>query len=164
MSWKLYLISILAAIGGGFLLGWTQNKEKVVTQVEEKAVVVWKEQEVLEVTKWKEKIVTVEKIVRPDGTIEERIIEQEKEMQEEFQKKEKEIAQLKEKLNKKETVPVLSSYSLGLQVPLKFSEETPISYLDSAVVLGARVLGPFWIEGSFQHSTREVTIGVRYEL
>jgi hypothetical protein len=164
MNWKLYSITILIAVAGGFLIGYLQNKEKVVVQVQEVEKVVQKEAETVVVTKWKDRVVTIEKIVRPDGTIEERTIEAEREVAEEFRKKEKEITELKEKLSKKETTPVLSKYSLGLQVPLKFQQETPISYMDAAATVGVRALGPIWVEGSFQPSTREVTIGVRYEL
>lgn len=164
MNWKLYSITILIAVAGGFLIGYLQNKEKVVVQVQEVEKIVQKEAETVVVTKWKQKVVTIEKIVRPDGTVEERTIEAEQEVAEEFRKKEKEISELKEKLSKKETTPVLSKYSLGLQVPLKFQQETPISYMDAAATVGIRALGPIWLEGSFQPSTREVTIGVRYEL
>jgi hypothetical protein len=164
MNWKLYSITILIAVAGGFLIGYLQNKEKVVVQLQEVEKIVQKEAETVVVTKWKDKVITIEKIVRPDGTIEERTIEAEREVAEEFRKKEKEITDLKEKLSKKESSPVLSKYSLGLQVPLKFQQETPIDYTDASLFLGTRVLGPVWLEGSFQPNTREITIGVRYEL
>jgi hypothetical protein len=164
MNWKLYVVSILIAIAGGFAGGFSQRRTEV-TEVEKKVFVV-RDAETVTVTKWKDRVVTVERIVRPDGTIEERTIEAEREVAEEFRKKEKEITDLKEKLSKKETTPVLSKYSLGLQVPLKFQLDSSdrIDYTAASLFLGTRVLGPVWLEGSFQPSTREVTIGVRYEL
>jgi len=162
MHWKIYLISIVVALLVGLAGGYSHRRVEV-TEVEKK-VFIEKEAETITVTKWKDRVVTIEKIVRPDGTIEERTIEAEREVAEEFRRKEKEITELKEKLSKKETTPVLSKYSLGLQVPLKFQQETPIDYMDAAATIGVRALGPIWLEGSFQPSTREVTIGVRYEL
>ncbi len=162
-KWYLYLGIGLLLVGGGFYAGYsnrqvTTDREVV---VQEKEVVVQKEAEV----KWRERIVTVEKIVRPDGTVEERTIDHSQELD----KATKELAQTKEQLTKererKIITPALSKYSLGVQVPLKFSEEPTkmFSVYDVSFLLGVRLLGPLWVEGSFSPSSKETTIGVRWE-
>lgn len=155
MNWKMHISLWLFLLAIGFTAGYS-NRRVEVQEIEKKVYIV-KEGEV----KWKEKVIIQEKIIRPDGTIEERLITKE----EELNKKEKEITNLKEKLASKVITPTLSKYSLGLQIPLKFSEEKAISYSvhDVSPVFGIRVLGPVWAEGSFQPSTGTVTLGVRYE-
>jgi uncharacterized protein HemX len=152
-----YLVITAILLGLGYYLG--RQKQQVVTVMEER--VVYKEGAV----KIKEQTVIREKIIRPDGTIEERLITKDKEVEE--------LTKLlaKEKSKVKIITPVLSKYSLGLQTNLKKNELDTIGNISKAdwlgssqAVIGAR-LGDsgLWLEGLVSLDTRSFGLGVRYE-
>ncbi len=171
MNWKLYVLLGTFLLGVGFYAGYSTRKVEKTVQVVtiEKEVVVEKEAEEIVVTKWRDRVVTVERIVRPDGTIEERTIESEREVAEEWQRREREIAKLREELTAAQThqviTPVLPKYSAGLQLPLKFlTDPTNDIYSVAHLTVGFRPLEfPVWVEGGFQPASREMSVGLRYE-
>jgi hypothetical protein len=148
-KYTLALILVLASGGLGYYLG-SGN-----VRVEEKIVKEKGEVQIREV----EKVVTITKIVRPDGTVEETRREEDKTRDEKQKSSNTEILSSKE--------PMQSQYSLGLSFRSEYSEMQNIiresRMLENYTVdLGRRILGPIWVEvgaGSEQY-----TLGVRVEL
>lgn len=146
----------------GLIIGHTNSRVEVREVIKE--VVVEKAAEEKVVVKWRDRIVTKEKIIKPDGTIEERTITENLVMRQELQKKEAEITRLRNEQNT--TTPVLPNYSVGVQIPLKYSDLLPNSIeccSNVSVSVGVRLLGPLWAEGGFRPEVKAVTLGVRYE-
>lgn len=141
----------------------TRIEERVVTQIE-------KQIEVQTVTEWKDRIVTVERVVHPDGTTEERTTTEDRD---EHQSSQTETHESTSQTAETNTAIIASgstnsqaSYSLGVQYrhslyPILDTSGVPAT--DYTISLGARVLSlPVWVE--LGASTRkELSVGVRYE-
>ncbi len=110
------------------------------------------------ITEIVEKTVTVEKIIRPDGTVEERTITENKNTNTDEKKTEISESTIK-------TI-AQAQYSIGLQYHVDYKElfESAKEYKKLSryeIIVGRRILGPAWVEiGS---STEQLTLGVRYE-
>lgn len=164
METKAYLIILALVSAGSYFIGYS-NREVEVREVV-KEVLVEKEAEVKVVTEWRDRVVTKERIVRPDGTVEERTIAENSELRNELQTKEKELSALREQKKQEIVSQKLPMFSVGTQVPLKYSELLPKSIeccLDASVSIGVRLLGPLWAEGVFRPSDKSASVGVRYE-
>lgn len=164
METKTYLIILALVSSGSYLIGYTNRRVELREVVKE--VVVEKEAKTKIVTEWRDRIVTKEKIIRPDGTTEERTIAESATLRNELQIKEKEIASLRAKQKQEVAAPKLPMISAGIQIPLKYSELLPKGMeccLDVSMSVGTRLLGPLWVEGGFRPRDKTVSVGVRYE-
>lgn len=138
------LIALVLAAAAGFDYGRGQGKtitvEKEVVRTE---------------TQWKDRIVTVVRTVKPDGTVEEKTVTEDKEG---ASKKEKDKVD-------SITTSTLAQYSLGLryQSPYRdlISQAIESPYKGVEVSAGRRILGPIWGEMGF--GIERVTLGIRYE-
>lgn len=136
-------VVLIGTFGTGFYLGRGQ------VQVEEK--IVYKEGE----TRIIEKEVIREKIIRPDGTIEERVIEKDKDTD----------SKTRDTETDKSVKPILAQYSLGLGLRVDLGEINKlreVSYENVVITGGRRLLGPLWLDGSVGLD-KQITVGVRYE-
>lgn len=148
----------------GVMVGYSNKKVEVKEVVKE--VIVERTAEEKVVTRWRDRIVTKEKIIKADGTVEERTITENMAMRQELKKKESEIMDLKKEYRERSVEPVRPSYSVGVQIPLKYSDLLPNSKeccSSVSVSIGVRLLGPLWAEGGFRPDIKAVTVGVRYE-
>lgn len=144
------IVLLLAAVGlGGYYTGKGQReivKEEKIIYKEGEEKIVYRDREVIK-----------EKIIRPDGTIEEREIT--RDISKEIERRSKEIAQ-EEILKSK---PVLSKYSLGVKywAPLSVEALKPSYYSleNTEVTTGYRVLGELWIVGGYKLDN-SVSLGV----
>ena len=151
---KYTLIAILVLASGG--LGYYLGSGNV--RVEEKIVKEKGEITIKEV----EKIVTVTKIVRPDGTVEETRREEDKTRDEKQKSSNTEIARVEE--------PNQPQYSLGLTFRSEYSRLGDLTSLSKDIRLpenytvdfGKRFLGPVWVEAGF--GLKHFTLGARVEL
>lgn len=164
METKAYLIILALVSAGSYFIGYS-NREIEVREVI-KEVVVEKEAEVKVVTEWRDRVVTKEKIVHPDGTVEERTIAESTALRNQLHTKEKELAALKEQKKQEILSQKVTMFSVGTQIPLKYPDLLPKSIeccLGASVVIGVRLLGPLWVEGGFIPEDKSASIGVRYE-
>lgn len=156
-------LAILLLVGiGSYFLGYSNRQIQIKEVVKE--VIVEKEAETKIVTRWRDRTITKEKIIRPDGTIEERLIRENSELKTALEDRKKELDFQKNKEKISETK--LATVSAGVRIPLKYSELLPTSkeLLQSAEITGGlRVLGPLWLDGGISPGSKQVTIGVRYE-
>lgn len=135
---KLFWALLLLVITGG--IGYYLGSSQVQTQ--------YVEGEVRVVTR----VVTVEKIIQPDGTVIERTIT--------------DNSTREERTESTTTTPALAQYSLGVQFNsdydglLDIAQEmrNPDRYV---LVGGRRLLGPVW--GELLLGTKQLGLGVRYE-
>lgn len=151
---KYLVLSALLLIAGAGLVGYHYGKGNREVVIEEK--IIKGEKEVVTV----EKTIIKERIIRPDGTIEERTIEKDKEKN----TTETEIS----RDTSTHSRPLLAKYSLGIGFEkkltleeLRFDKSQVEDYYISA---GYRVFGPAWVDMQYQPSNRSVSLGVRIEL
>jgi len=144
---------VLAAALGGFYVGRGQKQ----VEIQEKVVTIKGET----LTVFKDRIVTVTKIVRPDGTVEETTRTEEKEG-----KKETKIAE-KKKETDSVTTSIASTYSLGLKYWAPLSDIPNVSrarVMDNyEVTAGYRLLGDVWLEAGYKLD-KQVSVGLRVQL
>lgn len=135
---KLFWALLLLVITGG--IGYYLGSSQVQTQ--------YVEGEVKVITR----VVTVEKIVQPDGTVIERTIT--------------DNSTREERTESTTTTPALAQYSLGVQYISSYKDlldnpqemRNPDRYV---LVGGRRLLGPVW--GELLLGTKQLGLGVRYE-
>jgi hypothetical protein len=141
----------LALLLLGFAWGFSRGQDQVETIVQEK--VVYKEGQTK--VEYRDKIVTVTKVVKPDGTVTETTKTEDKAGTKES--KSTKIAEDK----RTDTRPVLPNYSIAGGVLSEFGPDIlrPGYYLTG----GYRLLGPAWIEAG-GNTKRELTLGIRIEL
>lgn len=140
------ILLVLGAALGGYFYG-KGNKEVQTITIEGK-----KEVQIVE------RIKTVTRTVKPDGTITETTETKDK------------TENTKEKTRETETVskPSLSKYSLSLGLHINYEDVLKLSkptYDKYYVGAGVRVLAlPLWLETTYTPATRDITLGVRGEL
>jgi hypothetical protein len=141
----------LALLLLGFAWGFSRGQENVETVVQERIVVKEGETKV----EYRDKIVTVIKEVKPDGTITETTKTEDKQGTKEKKKS------IVDNQKKQETKPVLPTYSVAGGVVASLGPDilTPGYYISG----GYRVLGPAWIEVG-GNTKKELTLGIRWEL
>lgn len=159
-----YTVGLLVALitfGAGYYSGKgdreVQIQEKVVYEKGEKEIVI------------RDKIVTVTKIVKPDGTVEEVTKTEDKQVAE------KSTSTSTEKDKVVVSTPKLSKYSLGLKYWIPLSDKSSIegntvpmnAYAHRNIenweaVLGYRVAGEVWVIGGYRFSN-EVSLGVQFQ-
>lgn len=164
METKAYLTILALVSAGSYFIGYSNRKIEVQEVVKE--VVIEKQAEEKVVTRWRDRVVTKERIIHPDGTKEERVITENLVMRQELQKKKAEIEELKESQKKEILSQKVTMFSVGTQIPLKYPDLLPKSIeccLGASVVIGVRLLGPLWVEGGFIPEDKSASIGVRYE-
>lgn len=153
-----YIIGLVVAAGlflGGFYTGRGQKQ----VEVQEKVVTIKGET----LTVFKDRIVTVTKIVRPDGTVEETTRTEEKEG-----KKETKTAE-KKKETDSVTTSIASKYSLGLKYWASFDDkfsDTRETVRDTGryeVTAGYRLMGDVWLEAGYRLD-KQVSLGLRVQL
>lgn len=106
-------------------------------------------------TRWKDRIVTVIRTIKPDGTV-----------VEETRTEDKEGSSVKDKQNDVvTTMPVLAKYSLGASYGVRYRDllgDVSRPNPDRGEMrLGRRILGPVW--GEVGLGLKQVTFGIRYE-
>jgi hypothetical protein len=132
-----YTVGLLVAIGvfiGGFYLGKGQKQveiqEKIVREKGEKEIVI------------RDKIITVTKILKPDGTIEETTKTEDK------QSAEKSKSSSTEKDKVVVSTPILSKYSLGLKYWADVTDKLDEGKLKDKnkyeITAGYRMIGEVW--------------------
>lgn len=130
-----YIIGLAVAVAllvGGYYLG--KGQKEVIT--EEK--IVYKEGE----TKIIEREIIKEKIIRPDGTIEERTIEKDKSTEEKSKEIEREKSQ--------SVTPILSRYSLGAKYWPDLSIRQQWNKDNLEITTGYRVWGEAWVDVGYK--------------
>lgn len=157
-----YLIAIVVALGllgGSYWLGYRQRE--VVTIEKEKRVEVTGETKTI----WKDRIVVVEKIIQPDGTVKETTTTTEK-----TKEQEKKSDKVSEEKQDKPVLPPLSRYSLALHYRPRLEVLTAgkPAWQDFSSTAGIRILDlPVWGEVGLQPaigSHGAITLGLRVEL
>ncbi len=140
------LIAAVVLFGAGFYAGKGQ------TQVEIQEKVVYRDSETR--VEYRDRTVTVTKIVRPDGTTEETTRTEEKEKSEETTIVERD--RQKEKL----TTLVLSDYSLGLKYWASLSDKLDIRDRNNYELTAARrLIGEVWVQGGVRMD-KSVAVGL----
>lgn len=146
-----YILIAGVGVAAGLYIGRGQVETTTDTQVSHdktKTVVV-------------ERIVTVTKTVHPDGTTTETTKTDEKQVDSSTSNN--------DTTTHTETKPVLAQYSLGLGIKetMTWDELNPkvlAQYSDKYYVsAGMRVLGPAWIETTYQPGTKQLSLGLRIE-
>lgn len=155
----IYLIIILVLVGGGYYSGHKSTNQASCPAGEVKTIVVDKEGETKTLTVFKDRIVTVTKIVKPDGTTEEHTSTEEKEQEQHIDQT------IKEHVVSVDIKPNLTRYSLGLYFPLKFSRFVPTrpSVKDVDLMFGVRTISNLWLDGGYNFKDKSVLIGLRYD-
>ncbi len=148
-KYTLGLILLIVSFGGGYYSG-KGNKE---VQIQEKIVEIKGEKEIVV----KDNIITVTKIVRPDGTVEETTKTEEKKTVE----KSKEVSSEKDIVSISK--PVLSNYSLGLKYWALAADESIVRDVSKPdryeLVLGRRIVGEVFLNASYRLD-KQASIGV----
>lgn len=147
------ILAVLAAALGGFYVGRGQKQ----VEIQEKVVTIKGET----LTVYKDRIVTVTRIVRPDGTTEETTRTEEKEG-----KTEEKIAE-KKKEKESVTTSTSSQYSLGLKYWASFDDKFNVDKARDTnkyeVTAGYRVMGDVWLEAGYRLD-KQVSVGLRLQL
>lgn len=148
-----YTILVLLALGL-FLGGYFSGKQDIQTVVQEK--VVYKEGETL--TVYRDRIVTVTKIVKPDGTVTEITKTEDKDKTQD--KKTTEV----DKDKSTTTTPVLSKYSLGLYTQKELASNWLLrDNYKYGVSAGYRVLSPLWLKSIYFPTDKLIMVGIEIE-
>jgi hypothetical protein len=147
-----YLIGIAIAVAV-FLAGLYTGKGQTQVQVQEKIV----EKAGETTTVYRDRIVTVTKVQKPDGTIEETTRTEEKE----GRKEEKLVVREKDKSTV--TTPNLSKYSLGLKYWAPISDILDVGRVKDSknyeITAGYRVLGEVWLQTGYKLD-KQVSLGI----
>lgn len=147
-------LALLGLFAWGYYLG--KGQTEVRTEVQDR--IVYKEGETH--TVYVDRIVTVTKTVKPDGTVTEVTKTEDKNTT-----KETKNEQVAKETSKETTVKsTQSQYSLGVGYRPTFDREHLYDYSRFEATAGYRVIGPAWIELGLRPATRDFTIGVRVEL
>lgn len=149
MSTKYKLLLSIILIGiigvGCFYLG--KGQKEVVT--EEKIVYKEGKERIVE------KEIIREKIIRPDGTIEERIIEKDKDTD----RRDKEI----DRDSSTKVTPILSNYSLGIKYwPSVDSQILKYDHRNIEITAGYRVWGEAWVDVGYKLDN-SVSLGLSFK-
>jgi len=145
------LIILIGIFVGGFYTGKGQSKveiqEKVITKEGESKTV------------YKDRIVTVTKTIKPDGTITEETKTEEKQGSKETK------TASKEKDKTTVTTPILSNYSLGLKYWASLDDKLDVGKAKDRnnyeVTAGRRLLGEAWLTGGVRLD-KQVSLGVSF--
>lgn len=147
---KYVVMLVLTVLGGGVGYYLGSGNVRVETQiVKEEGTVKIKEVE---------KIVTITKIVRPDGTVEEVRKEEDKVTDRKEKNSSTVVAEVKE--------PALHEYSLGVHFHSQY-QDLPNIYNDLqdkdnyTVQIGRRLIGPVWGEIGF--GIQQYSVGVKWQ-
>lgn len=149
-----YTIGLLITLGvfiGGFYVGKGQSS----VEVQEKVVI----QKGETVFQYRDRVVTVTRVVKPDGTIEETTRTEDKEG-----KKEEKTAS-NEKNKATVSTPILSKYSLGLKYWAPITDTYSMDTRDKnryEVTAGYRVMGEIWITGGYRLD-KQASIGLQLQ-
>jgi hypothetical protein len=166
------LLLLLATFLGGFLTGRGQVRTETVFQdrivVQEKQVVVKEKAEVQTVVQWRDRIVTVTKVVERDGTTKETTTTEEKQQD----KRQEEIAthNSTEKQTSTDTTHTEISksaepkYSVGVRfLPVGMAPLLGSTKDNFTITVGRRLLGPLYGDVGI-NGKKEVSIGFRIDL
>lgn len=149
------IVTVAIFLGGGaagFYLGKGQTKveiqEKIVREKGEKEIVI------------RDKIVTVTRVVKSDGTIEETT------KTEDRQSSEKSKSSSTEKDKVVVSTPILSKYSLGLKYWANLSDKLSVGKMDDVskyeMTAGYRTLGEIWVVTGFKLD-KSVSVGLQLQ-
>lgn len=141
--WVLYVAFILAAGAAGYYQGKGTAEVRVVEHAAKTLI------------EYKDRIVTVTKTIRPDGTVTETTKTEDREKSVDSTVTDKSTV----------TIPVASNYSLGVRYQSAYfeliSQAISNPYKGLEVSAGRRILGPLWLEVGA--GIERITLGVRYE-
>lgn len=143
-KYLIVLVLLVASGLGGFYLGRGQKE----IQIQEKIVTTEGESHI----EYRDRIVTVTKIVRPDGTTEETTKTEEKEGTEEKKTK------VAEKDKSRTEKSLASNYSLGAMYRLKYGDLTRSALNSVEVTGGRRLIGDVWLDVGA--TTSDVAVGL----
>jgi hypothetical protein len=153
------MFSIKSITGAGvvcvaiFFTGFYAGKGDREIQIQEK--VVNKEAEAK--TLFKDRIVTVTKIVKPDGTVIEQTKAEDKKINSDV--KTQEASSEKTEISR----PALSNYSLGL-FGKKSLKDSPISATPNlGVSVGRRMIGELWLKVGVIPAEKEASVGIELQ-
>jgi hypothetical protein len=143
------LIALAAVFLGGFYVGRGQKE----IEIQEKIVEVKGET----TTVYRDRIVTVTKVVKPDGTTEETTRTEEKE----GRKEEKTVDKSKEKDSA--TRSIASNYSLGLKYWASLDDKSSVGNVRDTgkyeLTAGRRLLGDVWLGVGYKLD-KQVSLGI----
>lgn len=139
----LYVILVAAAGATGYWQGVSNRKTITVEHTAQTLI------------EYRDRIVVHEKIIHPDGTIEEKDTTREISEDTNHSESDREVT----------STPVLPDYSLGIRYGSTYSDllRNSLSPNPNSLELniGRRILGPLWVEVGA--GLERVTLGVRYE-
>lgn len=149
------LAAVIAAALAGFYTGRGQKE----VEIQEKIITTKGETQ----TVFKDRIITVTKVLRPDGTVEETTRTEDKSGSS--------STKSSEKSKEKDTVTtsIASQYSLGLKYWASLDDkfnEADRTVRDTGryeVVAGYRILGDIWVEGGYRLD-KQLSVGLRVQL
>jgi hypothetical protein len=151
---KYFIAAILAL--ALFVAGFYTGKGQKEIEIQEKVVQIKGETQVL----IKDRIVTVTKVVRPDGTVEEITRTEDKDRKE--TSRSEEIAKEKSKV----TRSIASQYSLGLKYWVPNSDILDVGRVrdinNYEVQVGRRLVGEVWLQGGYRFD-KQVSIGLQLQ-
>lgn len=142
------LLLIGVAFGGGFYTGKGQK------QVEIQEHVVHEKGDTKTVIK--DRIVTVTRTVKPDGTVTETTKTEDKDKTQEVK------TSVTEKDTDTTIKPVLSTYSLGLAAAKRWDGDL-LEKPDFGVTAGYRVLGEVWVKGTVIPAQKTGLLGIEFQ-
>lgn len=151
---KYFLIAVaaIAIFTGGFYIGRGQKE----VEIQEKVVTVKGETQVVV----RDRIVTVTRVVKPDGTIEESTRTEDRDRKE--TSRSEEVAKEKSKV----TRSIASQYSLGLKYWVPNSDILDVGRVrdmnNYEVQVGRRLVGDVWIQGGYRLD-KQVSIGLQLQ-
>lgn len=135
------ILAILTTLVVIFIGGFYTGKGQTRVEIQEKVVRVEGESK----TVYKDRVVTVTKTVKPDGTTTETTKTEEKEGSKETKTASKDTAK------STVTTPTLSNYSLGLKYWASLDDKLDMRKMSNyEVTVGKRMLGEIWLIGGFR--------------
>ncbi len=141
--WSLYIVFIAAAGATGYWQGLSNRKVVTIEHAAETLI------------EYRDRIVVHEKIIHPDGTIEERDTTHDTATDTHHTESDSSTT----------STPSLPEYAFGLRYDTKYSDLLPsIIRPDigaAEVTVGRRILGPVWVEVGA--GVQRFSLGVRYE-
>lgn len=156
---KYGVMAIALLVLGSGLTGYYLGKGDKEVVIQEKVIYQQGETKV----EYRDRIVTVTKIVKPDGTV----IETQKTEDRERKEEKKDTVIVDDKSSK--STPILSKYSLGARYWLPLALDSlgdKNTYMNTnaiEITAGRRVFGEIWVEGGYRLD-REVSLGFSLKL
>lgn len=135
------VLVMLASFAGGFYYGKGEREVVTITKKGETHTV------------FKDRIVTVTRIIRPDGTVEETTKTEEKEGSKDTKNTEKDT----------KSKPILADYSVGAKYWAGKGRDIDSYLRNTEVMVGRRMIGDIWLEAGVLPVDMQLSLGVSFK-